>query len=227
MARTVVRKSRKEQAAETRAHLMEATKTVLGRIGYRQMRIADVTREAGVAVGLFYHYFPDLKAVTSEVLSDFMNEMTMKARRLPHSGDLFEMLRDSYKVLLGHFEEHPGLMRCMLQASDEIPEFGEIWQAANRQWTHSLARRLADAMGQDRLDPDTSVLMAYCLGAMSDGIMHEYYVQQNQDLIGRVRSKAELAEFLATLTYRAVFMKSPPADKLTGGAAKAVTAASA
>jgi AcrR family transcriptional regulator len=208
-------KSRKEQALETRANLKEATKTVLGRIGYRQMRIADVTKEAGVAVGLFYHYFPDLKAVTCEVLSDFMGEMTEQARQVPSTSDFFETLREQYKILIGHFEQHPGLMRCMIQASDEIPEFGEIWKAANRQWTRSFARYLADCLGLAQPDPDTTMLMAYCLGSMSDGVMHEYYVQQNPDLVSRIRSKDELAEILATLTYRAVFLANPPTEKLS------------
>ena len=214
--------TRKEQAVETRARLKEATKAVLGRIGYRQMRIADVTREAGVAVGLFYHYFPDLKAVTSEVLSDYMEEMTAKARKVTPSDDLFETLREQYKILIGHFEEQPGLMRCMLQASEEIPEFGEIWKASNRQWTHSFARRLAARLGPDKLDHKASMLMAYCLGSMSDGVMHEFYVQRNPDLAACVDSRDQLAEVLATLTYRAVFLANPPREKLGAAAVIAV-----
>jgi AcrR family transcriptional regulator len=210
-------KSRKEQAQETRARLKTATKRVLGRIGYRQMRIADVTKEAGVAVGLFYHYFPDLKAITCEVLSDFMQEMTEEARRVPHSGDLYATLRAQFAILIRHFEKYPGLMRCMIQASDEIPEFGEIWKASNRQWTRSFARYLADCLKPDEPDPDTAMLMAYCLGSMSDGVMHEYYVQQNPDLVGRIRSKEELADTLATLTYRAVYLRDPPGRRLVGG----------
>lgn len=214
--------TRKEQAVETRARLKDATKRVLGRIGYRQMRIADVTSEAGVAVGLFYHYFPDLKAVTSEVLSDYMAEMTAKARKVAPSDDLFETLRAQYMILIGHFEEQPGLMRCMLQASEEIPEFGEIWKASNRQWTHSFARRLSEQLGPDRLDTKASMLMAYCLGSMSDGVMHEFYVQQNPDLAACVESRDQLAEALATLTYRAVFLANPPREKLGAAAMIAV-----
>ena len=40
-----------------RAGLKEAALAVLEREGYHKMRIADVTGEAGVAQGLFYHYF--------------------------------------------------------------------------------------------------------------------------------------------------------------------------
>ncbi len=54
-----------------RASLKEAALTVLERDGYHKMRIADVTGEAGVAQGLFYHYFKDLKSLTLEVLTDF------------------------------------------------------------------------------------------------------------------------------------------------------------
>jgi AcrR family transcriptional regulator len=211
-AKTV--RTRKEQALETRALLKEAIKTVLSRIGYRQMRIADVTNEAGVAVGLFYHYFPDLKTGTCEVLSDFMAQITAKARRVPHSGDLFDTLRAQYNILIEDFEKHPGLMRCMIQASDEIPEFGEIWKASNRQWTNSFARYLAECLGDEHLAGDTALLLAYCLGSMSDGIMHEYYIQRNPDLITRIRSRNDLAETLATLTYRALFLANPAPEKL-------------
>jgi AcrR family transcriptional regulator len=208
-----VRKSRKEQAVETRARLKEATKTALGRIGWRQLRIADVTQEAGVAVGLFYHYFPDLKAAVTEVLSDFMQEMTLKAHALPHGGDLFETLRDQFTMMLGHFEAHPGLMRCMLQASDEIPEFGEIWKASNRQWSNSFARFIGECLGKSKPDNDTLVLIAYSLGSMSDGIMQELYVQQNPDVVSRVRSKEAAAELMAGLIYRTVYLADPPTEK--------------
>jgi AcrR family transcriptional regulator len=215
--------TRKEQAVETRARLKEATRTVLGRIGYRQMRIADVTQEAGVAVGLFYHYFSDLKAVTSEVLTEYMAEMTSKARQVTASEDLFITLREQYKILIGHFQEQPGLMRCMLQASEEIPEFAQIWSASNRKWTQSFARRLSAHLGAEKLDANAATLLAYCLGSMSDGVMHEYYVQNNPDLTASVKSRDELAEMLATLTYRALFLANPPHE--ISGAAAALAAA--
>jgi AcrR family transcriptional regulator len=206
--------SRKEQAVQTRLKLKEAAASLLEQVGYRRMRIADVAAEAGVAVGLFYHYFPDIKGLTCEVLSDFMKDMTEVARNIPRADDLYETLRAQYRILIDHFERHPGLMRCMIQVSDEVPEFGEIWQTANRQWTNSFARYLADQLGPHAVDDNTVTLMAYCLGSMSDGVMHEYYVQRNPDLISAVKSKNELAEVLAKLTYRAVFLADPPSEKL-------------
>ncbi len=209
------RKTRKEQAAETKQRLKDATLAVLERVGYRQLRIVDIAKEAGVAVGLFYHYFADLKSITCEVLSDFMNTLTVVTRNSPRGDDLFETLRIQYQILIQHFEQHPGLMRCMLQVSDEIPEFGEIWESANRKWTNSFARYLEQCLGDDRPTPDMCVLMAYSLGSMSDTMIYEYYVRRNPDLLSRIKTREDLAEILATLTYRAVFLKNPPKEKLT------------
>lgn len=203
------RKSRKEQAAETKERLKLATLAILERVGYRQMRIVDIAKEAGVAVGLFYHYFPDIKSITCEVLSDFMSAMTVDARQSPRGDDLFQTLRAQYLILVRHFDKHPGLMRCMIQVSDEIPEFGEIWEQANRKWTNSFARYLEKCMGGKRPSADVAVLMAYSLGSMADAMMYEYYVRKNPDLLSRVKSQEHLAKILAALTYRAVFLKNP------------------
>lgn len=214
-AETPARKTRKEQAAETKARLKEATRTVLDRIGYRQMRVADIAAEAGVAVGLFYHYFSDIKTVTCEVLADFLESVMSEARNAPRTGEPFETLRGQYLVFIENFEKHSGLMRCMLQVSDEILEFGEIWQSANRQWTERFAQNLSESLGAKPADHDMVVLMAYCLSAMYDGVMHAYFVQRNPELVKRAKSKRELAELLALLTYRAIVVANPPREKLT------------
>jgi AcrR family transcriptional regulator len=219
------RVSRKEQAAQTKSRLKEATRAVLERVGYRQMRVADIAQEAGMAVGLFYHYYPDIKTATCEILSDFMDEMTVAAREAPREKDLFATLCAQFEVLVDHFEQHPGLMRCMIQVSDEIPEFGEIWERSNQQWTRSFARYLSESLGDDRPNADTMLLIAYCLGAISDGVLHECYVQRNPDLTARIKSGRDLAELMATLIYRSVFLSNPPSKSLGKSAGQLVAMA--
>lgn len=208
------RKSRKEQAADTRRRLKMATRKLLEEVGYRQMRIADIAREAGVAAGLCYHYFPDLKSITCEVLADFMDDMTTDARQSLHGDDLVHTLRGQYLVLIEYFRRSPGLVQCMLQVSDEIPEFGDIWEQTNRRWTRSFARFLSRCMGESHPDPDTATLLAYSLGSMADALIHEFYIRKNSDLTTRIHSPEQLAELLVVLTYRAVFLRNPPADSV-------------
>src|SRR3954465_15562882 len=63
------------RAQATRDRLKEACRRVLDRVGYADIKIADVTAEAGVAVGLFYHYFKDLRSLVVELLEELTGEL--------------------------------------------------------------------------------------------------------------------------------------------------------
>ena len=63
-------KSISAKGEKARAKLKAAALVVMQQVGFHKMRITDVTQEAGVASGLFYHYFDDLKSLTLEVLGD-------------------------------------------------------------------------------------------------------------------------------------------------------------
>ena len=68
------RKAKSAKGEQARKKLKRACLEVLERVGYHEMKVTDVTKEAGVASGLFYHYFKDLKSLTLEVLTDFVSE---------------------------------------------------------------------------------------------------------------------------------------------------------
>ncbi len=119
---TTARSARGERA---RAGLKAAALRVLERQGYHKMRIADVTREAGVAQGLFYHYFKDLKSLTLEVLTDFAqasNDPAAIEKDVPR-GDWYARIYAHNLLVVRSYAKRPGVMRCMLQMADEEPEF--------------------------------------------------------------------------------------------------------
>ncbi len=90
--------------------LKEAATRVLERVGYRQMRVSDVTGEAGVATGLFYHYFPDLKALTIEVLGDFMTrfEALEEIERGVAKGDWYARSHAHNRLVVQQLRAQPG-----------------------------------------------------------------------------------------------------------------------
>ena len=49
--------------------LLDAATKVFARMGFAGARMADIAREAGVAHGLLYHYFPDKESVFVAVVS--------------------------------------------------------------------------------------------------------------------------------------------------------------
>lgn len=67
-ANLVTGRSRNEQREETRRRLVTAGAEVFARSGVGGARIADIAREAGVAMGTLYTHFPDKEALFAEVM---------------------------------------------------------------------------------------------------------------------------------------------------------------
>ncbi|MCX7174504.1 MAG: TetR/AcrR family transcriptional regulator [Proteobacteria bacterium] len=193
--------------------LKVAARAVLERVGYHAMKVTDVATEAGVAVGLFYHYFPDLKTVTCEVLSDFLDELAETPH--PEAEDRFDVIFIPTLVWANAYEEHPGLMRCLVQVADEVPEFRALWNKLNATWSRRVAKNIARRFPEGQLSEDFSLSIAYSLGSMVDGLINEIYVHRNSDLCKLLKSPREVAELLSAIWYRALYMENPPAGKLT------------
>ncbi len=190
-----------------------ATRSVLERVGYHAMKVTDVATEAGVAAGLFYHYFPDLETVTREVLSDYLDELS--ATPHPEPQDRFDVIFIPTLIWARAYQEHPGLMRCLVQVADQVPEFRELWNVHNATWTRRIAKSIARRLPVSQLSEDFSLSVAYSLGSMVDGLINEVYVHRNSDLRKLLKSPLEAAELLSAIWYRALYLENPPANKLT------------
>ena len=197
------------QGQRRRELLKAATRRVLERLGYRAMKVTDVAAEAGVAVGLFYHYFPDLKTVTSEILSDFLDEIA--AVPLPEPKDRYDAIYTPTLLWATTFRDNPGLMRCLVQLADEVPEFEALWTRASSTWTRRAAKYVAKGVRLGPQDEASSLSAAYALGAMVDGLLQEIYVHRNADLRELARSPQAVATLLSSMWFRALYLELPPA----------------
>lgn len=190
-----------------------AAREVLEKMGYHAMKVTDVAAQAGVAVGLFYHYFADLETVTREVLSDYLDELS--ATPAPEPEDRFDLIFIPTLVWAKAYEEHPGLMRCLVQVADEVPEFRALWNQHNATWTRRIAKSISRRFPQGQESDSVSLSIAYALGSMVDGLINEVYVHRNSDLRKLLKSPREAAELLSVIWYRALYLENPPAGKLT------------
>lgn len=189
-----------------------ATRVVLEREGYRAMKVVDVAKEAGVAAGLFYHYFPDLKSVTCEVLGDFLQEMANAL--MPEPKGRYDSIFSSTLILVKAFDEHPGLMRCLVQVADEVPEFKELWDRVSIAWTKRVATSIERQFPDSQIGEHFARCVAYALGAMVDGLVNEVYVHRNKDARRHLKRPQEVAELLSVMWYRALYLENPPQEAL-------------
>ncbi len=190
-----------------------AAREVLEKLGYHSMKVTDVAAQAGVAVGLFYHYFADLETVTREVLSDYLDELSATPHAEPQ--DRFDVIFIPTLIWAKAYQEHPGLMRCLVQVADQVPEFRMLWNQHNAAWTRRIANSISRRFPQGQDCEGLSLSIAYALGTMVDGLVSEVYVHRNGDLRKLLKSPREAAELLSVLWYRALYMENPPQSKLT------------
>ena len=205
--------ARGEQA---RARLKEAAARVLEREGYRHMRVVDVTREAGVASGLFYHYFPDLKTLAIEVLADFMQrfEAIDEIERGVVKGDWYARMYAHNRTVVQSYARNPGIMRCMVQMGDEEPEFGELWRASYHRRLELLARALPRMFPQARLSGAQAALVTTMLGGIGEHVLSEYYIVRAPALRALELDEEEMTEWISVMFYRALFLENPPPERL-------------
>jgi AcrR family transcriptional regulator len=76
------RRPEKLPKAERRQQILAAARDVFARRGYHQSTIDDIVAEAGVARGTFYLYFEDKRAIFSDLIDRFAQQLTMAIVRI-------------------------------------------------------------------------------------------------------------------------------------------------
>lgn len=205
------------RGVETRARLLRAAIRILNRVGYPAMRIADVTKEAGVPISLFYRYFQGKQDITLECLRLLHGEIA-DAIAADSIDDKFDRILASNRRVIRMHAENPGLARCIIAFSDAEPQFAAEFRQVSLSWDRVVARSI------DKRAPKSSdgerLAISHALGGLVDQFLHEYYVARDPTLHAAFRDDVEMmAVFISTLWYRALYLENPPIEKL--GALKA------
>lgn len=201
---------------KARARLKAAALVVLERDGYHRMRIADVTREAGMAQGLFYHYFSDLKSLTIEVLSEFAraNQDPGEVEKGVAPGDWYGRMYAHNLVIVRSYARRPGIMRCLLQLADEDPEFGAMLRENYRKQLMWLVELMPSLFRDVGFKEQQALMVVYSLAGIGEGLIREYFINRSEPLLAADLSVEQFAELMATMFYRALFLEHPKGEQL-------------
>ena len=200
-----------QRALQTRKKLKAATRDLLNETGIHRMRVQDITKGAGVAAGLFYRYFPAVPDIVQEICADFMDDLNARTRNLPVLTHPYAQIFERHALAVELFSDNPGIVRCLFQHDDDFPQFGRIWKAAAHEWNLQAADLLKS---QASMPQQQAEHMAYVLGAMTEGVFFQYLIRHTKDLFDMGREPRDIAEIIAIMWYRTIFMEDPPAGKL-------------
>ena len=201
---------------KARARLMTAALVVLERDGYHKMRIADVTSEAGVAQGLFYHYFKDLKSLTAEVLTEFAQATRdpSEIEKDVEPGDWYSRIHAYNLVIVRSYAKRPGVMRCLLQLADEDPDFGAMLRDNYREQLMWLVERMPGLFPDVKFKKNQALMVVYALAGIGEGLIREYFINRSEPLLAADLSVNQFAELMSTMFYRALFLEHPEEKRL-------------
>jgi AcrR family transcriptional regulator len=182
------------RGSRTRETLVAAARRVFERDGYRDAKIADISREAGVATGSFYTYFQRKEDVFAAVMEEVQEETlhpTLVQAADPE--DPIAVIEAANRAYLLAYRRNAKLMGLLEQAQHLDPELLELRLGR----AHAFARRNARAIRklQEQGLCDTSLdplLTAHAISAMVSRTAYMTFVQ------GEL--KAPMEELVRTLT---------------------------
>jgi AcrR family transcriptional regulator len=156
----------------TRQKLVDAAEFVFGEKGFERASISDITREAGVALGTFYVYFPDKRALLVEVVDGLGAKLrTEIAEAVKDLEDRLAIEREGFRAFFEFTARHRLLYRVVRQ-TEFVDEdcFRRYYTGVATPYARALA--LAQERGQlRRIDPEA---LAYALMGIADFLGMRY-----------------------------------------------------
>lgn len=189
----------------TRRRLVAAAEVVFGEKGFEAASISDITRQAGVALGTFYVYFPDKQALFVEVvdgLGERLREALAEGIAAAGTGDRLAVERAGFDAFFRFVSRHRLLYRVVRQAEFIDQEcFRRYYRGFAEPYARALER--AQAAGElRRLDPEA---LAYALMGIADFLGMRYV------LWGRGRQAGAALEAAVDFIRGGMAAVAPPA----------------
>jgi TetR/AcrR family transcriptional regulator, fatty acid metabolism regulator protein len=167
---------------DKRRLILAAAVRVFAREGYHDARVGDISKEAGVAYGLVYHYFTSKEAVLEAVFRETWGLMLAAIHDVEErGGPAPDQLRRVCRIVLRAWGDDPDLVRVLVrevarspQIQREIDEIEQAFAALERivargqeegTFTKDLAARTVALMLYGALE---EILTAWVLGQLPD-----------------------------------------------------------
>ncbi len=199
----------------TRKRLKDALAKLLQTHTFHEIRLEDITHEAGVRVSLFYHYFQSKIDITHEVLSDLLDAFREEVAGRPKGDSPVAAIHYANQRMVALYGTNPGAMRCLLEVDEAIAPFAPMWRNLTLNWNQRIAANIRRQL-PDAFESDAEYLsLAYALAGTADSFLYEYFVQRNPALHQAHPTEESVASFLTTLWYRALYLVNPP-DQFLG-----------
>ncbi|MGH2800611.1 MAG: TetR/AcrR family transcriptional regulator [Thermoleophilaceae bacterium] len=163
----------------TRQALLDAAEHVFGELGYHQAGIVEITQRADVALGTFYVYFPDKRAIFRDLVRTLNEQLRATIReRIRQLDDRLEQEVAGFETFFDFVRAHGDLYRVIRQA-ETVDEDVYRWHYRTLAEGYVRGLRRAQTAGQIRrdLDPET---LAFALMGIAEALGMRYVLWEGR-----------------------------------------------
>src|SRR4051812_24624839 len=101
----------------TRSRLLDCLEDMLGSSSFRDLKVTDVTREAGTSPATFYQYFPDIETAVLAIAEQMTDEggrlRGLVEDRTWRGGDAYATAEELVDGFLALWSQHRSLLRVI------------------------------------------------------------------------------------------------------------------
>jgi AcrR family transcriptional regulator len=196
---------RRPGAEATRRRLLEAGRRAFARRGLSGTNLKrDILKPAGVAVGSFYHQFPNKTDLLLAILEEDFHDLEAALQRAqePRPGrSLLDITRDSYTATFDLVDRHPDTMRILFRESAvDDPRVQSFAHREQRRWIEILTHNFQRIAAADHETPQIA-LAAELISVLTNGAIAHYLGLPEQE---RVAARERLVDGLVRLTLGGV-----------------------
>ena len=172
----------------TRQRLLRAAETIFGEKGYEHASIADITREAEVALGTFYVYFHDKQSIFVEVVDGLGTRLRrLIAEAVADCEDRIEVEREGLRTFFQFASENRNLYRIVRQAEFvDVECYRRYYDRFAQGYVTGLKRAMSEGELR-RMDPEA---LAYCLMGIGDFLGMRWVLWEGEAGLERVLDTA-------------------------------------
>ncbi|MBW2282606.1 MAG: TetR/AcrR family transcriptional regulator [Deltaproteobacteria bacterium] len=199
------------RGVRSRAALLAAARHLFESKGYANTKIADITEEAGRALGSFYTYFANKEEVLEQMAEDFKSEIDGRLTELDlTSAEPYDVIRNLVSVYWSSCRDHSAELAAIFQASMLDPRFAQRWREIRSDARKNIAAGIR-AVGQAGLvqDPDPEAT-ASALGSMMDYFCYVWLIEGGEADRSSLPDDVAI-DTMARVFYRTVFAAPEPA----------------
>lgn len=200
----------------TRDRIRLVTVERLNAVGYRDLKVADICERAGISPPVLYLYFKNKEALTADVLREFLDRFLTRETD-SDAATPYEAILSANRRWIALARDNAGLMRCLLQFSEEVPEFARLFARASHLWYERIARSVVRRFPTAAAEEPAIHLIAHALGGLVDELTRKLFADPDphvRKLVATVApDDAQLAHLLSVIWHRALYgCDATPAD---------------